>query len=228
MIGEWSMKDFIKLYQDAISEFADFFAYEKVLNDEIFKEFKNRLEWFSDYSKVSKNHEYFHSEKIPELKRGNIILAKLGFNIGLEFGGKHYCVVLRDCSENNQRILVLPITTQEPSDYEKYKNTTYIQFESIKGMHRSKDDSCSNGSKRWCNILNIRSISKARIVYPVDRGIISLDKSQLRTITQRIISQIALRRDLLELEKNHKKLQYEYNKLKQENIELKKCLTSKT
>lgn len=144
----------------------------------------------------------------------------------MEFGGRHYCIVLRDCSISNQRILILPITTQKPSDYDKYKETYYIQFDSIKGMDRARDSSCPDGSKRWCNILNIRSISKSRVVYPIDRGIISLDKNQVRTITHRLIGQVALRRDLLDLEKQHKKLKYEYNKLEQENIELKKRLTS--
>jgi hypothetical protein len=220
------MNDFIKQYQEVLSNFVGFFNHTKIVNDEVLKEFKNRLEWFNNYVNMTENCDYFHNETIPELKRGNIVLAELGFNVGLEFGGRHYCIVLRDCSISNQRVLILPITTQKPSDYEKYKETYYIQFDSIKGMDRARDSSCPDGSKRWCNILNTRSISKSRIVYPIDRGIISLDKNQVRMITHRLISQIALRRDLLDLEKRHKKLQYEYNKLEQENIELKKRLTS--
>ncbi len=179
------------------------------------KEVAGRIEWFNNYFNIFQYSKYFQDDKhpLPNLIKGNIILAELGFNIGMEFGGRHYCIVLKNSSINNQRVLILPITTQKPSDYEKFKDTLYLEFNKIKGLNAQKDIDNPNEHKRWVNILNIRAISKNRIVYPIERGIPNMTKGQMREISLRIISQIAMRNDLISLDKEYKKLQKQYNKL---------------
>lgn len=177
------------------------------------KELSNRLEWFNDYFSMFNNPTVFHKDDLPDFKRGNIVLVKLGFNIGKEFGGRHYCIVLRDSSVNNKRVLILPITSKKPSDYEAFKNSSYIEFDKIKGMNAEKDNQSPTGHKRWVNIYNIRSVSKSRIIYPIDRGIQNMTKGQMREISSRIISQIALRKDLIYLQQKYDKLNKKYHAL---------------
>ena len=119
----------------------------------------------------------------------------------------------------------MPITTQKPSDYEKFKKTLYIEFDSLPHMNRLKDNESENGTKRWCNILNVRSISKSRIIYPTDRGLPKILDSQLKEISFRIVSQIGLRGDLYSKEKKYKKLVKENEELKLEIENLKNMLT---
>lgn len=202
------------LFWRLICDFKNYFSSQNLKNEKNLKNSKNRLEWLVNYINITNNKYYLHKDKLPDLKRGNIILVELGFNLGKEFGGRHYCIVLRDSSIKNERVLILPITTQKPSDYEKYKTTLYIEFESLPGMGRTKDNSNDEGSKRWCNILNIRSISKSRIIYPVDRGIPTIRDSQLKEISFRIVTQIGLREDLYIKEKKYKKLIKENQQLK--------------
>lgn len=213
------------LFWRFICDFKNYFVGQNLKNETILKNSKNRLEWLINYIGITNNKNYLQKDKLPKLERGHIILAELGFNLGKEFGGRHYCIVLRDCSEKNERVLILPITTQKPSDYEKFKNTIYIEFESLSGMRRLEDNESEEGSKRWCNILNIRSISKSRIIYPIDRGIPKIKDSQIKEISFRIVSQIGLRSDLYTKEKKYKKLIKENKELKMEIENLKNMLT---
>ena len=53
--------------------------------------------WIKDFSEYHDNEKFFKSTTLKTLKvfkRGDIIKANLGFNIGDELGGLHYCIVL--------------------------------------------------------------------------------------------------------------------------------------
>lgn len=181
------------------------------------KELKNRIEWFNNYFNVFNNPKYLQMKDLPDLYRGDVVLVELGFNIGMEFGGRHYCIVLRDSAKCNKRVVILPITSKKPSDYQKLKDSIYVQFDDIKFLHCSDDYSSSTPFQRWCNILNVKTISKSRIIYPIRRDLPSptkrISKRKMTEISNKIISEIALRNDLLELQDKYKVLEYNYNKL---------------
>lgn len=46
---------------------------------------------------------------------GDIVLVDLGYNIGHEYGGNHFCVVMKKNSKFNKNVLVLPLTSAIPS-----------------------------------------------------------------------------------------------------------------
>lgn len=215
---------FIDLMCQFLYDFKNYFLNQNLEDNITLKNAKNRLEWMINYVGITNNKYYLQKDELPNLERGHIVLAELGFNLGKEFGGRHYCIVLRDSSEKNERVLVLPITTQKPSDYEKYQKTLYIEFDSLPHMKRTSDKHSKDGLKRWCNILNIRSISKSRIIYPIDRGIPKIRESQLKEISFRIVSQIGLRNDLYIKEKRCKKLDKENKELKLEIQNLKEYI----
>lgn len=60
----------------------------------------------------------FDTTKIISFKRGNIIKANLGFNIGHELGGLHYCIVL-DKFDNpkNGTLNIIPLTSKKNKKY---------------------------------------------------------------------------------------------------------------
>lgn len=211
-------------YWNFICKLKNYYHGNNNVGEEIEKEVSGRIEWFNNYFNIFQNSKFFQdiTQPLPNLVKGNIILAELGFNIGMEFGGRHYCIVLKNSSINNKRVLVLPITTQKPSDYDKFKNTLYIEFDKIRGLNAAKDIGNPNGHKRWVNILNIRTISKNRIIYPIERGIPNMTKGQMRDISLRIISQVAMRGDLIILDKKYKKLKKQYEKLLEDYTKLSK------
>lgn len=202
-------------YWNFICKLKNYYNGTRSAGEEKLKEVSGRIDWLNNYFNIFQNPRFFQNNRqpLPDLIRGNIVLAELGFNIGMEFGGRHYCIVLKNSSVENKRVLVLPITTQKPSDYELFKNSIYIEFDKIRGLNATKDIGNPNGHKRWVNILNIRTISKNRIIYPIQRGIPNMTKGQMRDISLRIISQIALRSDLVKLEKKYKNLEKKHNEL---------------
>ena len=50
--------------------------------------------WIEEYSKYHNQERTFSPQNLKRYKRGDIIKANLGYNIGSELGGLHYCVVI--------------------------------------------------------------------------------------------------------------------------------------
>ena len=50
--------------------------------------------WINDFSEYHDEEKTFDTTKMKTFKRGDIIKVNLGYNIGNELGGLHYCVVI--------------------------------------------------------------------------------------------------------------------------------------
>ncbi len=74
--------------------------------------------WVSDFSNYHDEEKTFDTTKIITFKRGSIIKANLGFNIGHELGGLHYCIVL-DKFDNpkNGTLNIIPLTSKKNKRY---------------------------------------------------------------------------------------------------------------
>lgn len=139
------------------------------------------LKWLHTKTEMLKNEKSFNPKTLPYYKRGEVILANFGFNVGEEYGGNHYAIVLRDSRESQAKILVLPITSQEPKNKQL---PIYIEIGSIVGLTKHKH--------HWANILNISNISKQRII--VTTKSLNVNSRILNRISGAVISQVALRK----------------------------------
>lgn len=74
--------------------------------------------WFEDYIKFLNLESSFDSSKYPKFKKGQIIKAHLGFNIGSEEGGLHYAIVIENNSVRSPTLNIVPLTS--------VKNTTDV------------------------------------------------------------------------------------------------------
>ena len=127
------------------------------------------ITWLSKYISILDNKEHCHKQSIPDLIRGDVVLVELGENLGMEFSGQHPAVILRDCPSNVDQVFCLPLTSKKPKAYNPKKKGIYLEFKRIPGMkgyQHPTNRTHSNNGKHWCNILNIRNISKSRIDYP--------------------------------------------------------------
>lgn len=69
--------------------------------------------WINDFSDYHDEEKTFDCSKIKIFKRGNIVKANLGFNIGNELGGLHYCIVLnKNDNPKNGTLNVIPLTSK--------------------------------------------------------------------------------------------------------------------
>lgn len=68
--------------------------------------------WLKDYVRFINFEEKFNPTKNISYKRGNIVKLNFGFNIGSEYGGLHYGVVLDNKNDHNSPIItVIPLTS---------------------------------------------------------------------------------------------------------------------
>lgn len=74
--------------------------------------------WINDFSNYHDEEKTFDTTKMITFKRGNIVKVNLGFNIGNELGGLHYCVVL-DKFDNpkNGTLNIIPLTSKKDKKY---------------------------------------------------------------------------------------------------------------
>ena len=68
--------------------------------------------WLKDYVRLINFEENFDPTKNISYKRGNIVKLNFGFNIGSEYGGLHYGIVLDNKNDHNSPVLtVIPLTS---------------------------------------------------------------------------------------------------------------------
>ena len=98
-----------KLKQQAIAQITDFI--DKIDD----KKATLFCYWMKDYIKFLDFEVDFNPISLKKYKRGEIIKAHLGFNIGSEEGGLHYCVVLENNNSIHSPVItVAPLTSVKP------------------------------------------------------------------------------------------------------------------
>ena len=76
--------------------------------------------WLKDYIKYIKDEKNFNPINLKTYERGDIIKVNLGFNIGSELGGLHYCVVIdKKNNRNSPVITVIPLSSQKTDKINK-------------------------------------------------------------------------------------------------------------
>lgn len=89
----------------------------KYVQDSNLKKYQYMDSWCFEYSKFLRNEvnntKSQHRRKYKTYKRGSIVYVKLGINIGNEFSGNHFCVVL-DKKDNRFKstLTVIPLTSK--------------------------------------------------------------------------------------------------------------------
>lgn len=72
--------------------------------------------WLKDYMSYIEQEESFDSSKLKKYSRGDIIKVNLGFNIGNEEGGLHYCIVLdKKNAKSYSTLTVVPLSSLKDS-----------------------------------------------------------------------------------------------------------------
>lgn len=142
-------------------------------------------DWINKWSKYIVREQRFDSSYLPYYKRGNIVYVDFGFNVGTEYGGIHYAVVVEtNNNKKNGNILVVPLTSLESGKkIEDIPATDVYLGENIIPWTTAATIAKPN---------QIRAISKMRIVKPVkskDKKA-SLTGEQMTLIDEKIKSLI--------------------------------------
>lgn len=137
------------------------------------------VDWLKTQNTYLKWEEDFKPSLLRAYKRGEIVLARLGFNVGAEYGGMHYAIVIRDSSKSNPNINVVPLTSLDEDDSEKDIHKERVFLGKIKGLN----------NKRAVAIPDqMRPISKIRVFKPRKQAddVFKLTSEQIDLIDDKI------------------------------------------
>lgn len=119
-----------------------------IIQDDVHAKKANLLSyWLKDYFRYIEQEETFNSSYLKEYSRGDIIKVNLGFNVGNEEGGLHYCVILdKKNAKTYSTLTVVPLsslkdTTKQNKTSVLLGNEIYDSL-TIKCRHLIKD--CSD------------------------------------------------------------------------------------
>ena len=83
--------------------------------------------WITDFSNYHDMERTFDTTKLKTFKRGDIVKVNLGFNVGRELGGLHYCIVLSKYDNPYSDTLnVIPLSSIK--DNKKYNQKNCIDL----------------------------------------------------------------------------------------------------
>lgn len=194
-VYEQTFANEIKGITDSLTSFLN--TLPESLNPHEINDIRDKLKWASDYFSILTNPHLLHSQQLPSLIRGNVVLVKHGENLGMEISGDHPAIVLRNNSTALDQVLILPLTSKKPKAYRDGEDSIYLEFGVIDGLKGFQDptnpDNPDNG-KHWANVLNIRNISRSRIYIPPIPA--TADGTFLNKISGAICTQIALRKNV--------------------------------
>lgn len=110
-----------------IQKLEDYLQHLQRIGDQENKRSDKIAQWIENWVKYLKIEQVFNPRSIKGLKRGSIVYADFGFNVGREYGGLHYAIVLnKKDARSNHLLHVLPLTSvKETTDM---SNLKYFQF----------------------------------------------------------------------------------------------------
>lgn len=74
--------------------------------------------WIEDYCRLLNFEKKFKPYMLKTYKRGDVIKVNLGYNVGNEEGGLHYCIVVdKNNSKSSGIITVIPLTSDKGKSF---------------------------------------------------------------------------------------------------------------
>lgn len=115
MAKSFTKEDVIQNKKEAIKSLN--MLLELYINDPSMKHLKKAhliSYWIKDYVSLINFEENFDPTKNIAYKRGNIVKLNFGFNIGSEYGGLHYGIVLDNKNSHSSPVLtIIPLTSRK-------------------------------------------------------------------------------------------------------------------
>ena len=89
-------------------------AFQNHISNKDYKTANLLAYWINDFVKYHGEENEFYSKKLKVFKRGELVKANLGFNVGNELRGLHYCIVIEKYDNpKNGTLTVVPLTSKK-------------------------------------------------------------------------------------------------------------------
>ena len=150
---ENKLENIIKNKNEAVTQINEYLD-SCLISDKIQLKKANLLSyWLKDYIKYINEETTFNSFYLKEYHRGDIIKVNLGFNVGNEEGGLHYCVVLdKKNAKSYSTLTVIPLSSQKEKS--KIRNTSVLLGDEIYQSLLAKNKTLFSETKKSVALLN--------------------------------------------------------------------------
>lgn len=119
--------------------------------------------WIKNYVDLINFEETFDPTRNISYKRGNIVKINFGFNVGSEYGGLHYGVVLDNQNDHNSPVLtVIPLTSIK-EEKTVHPNSVALGNEIYKSLKIKYDTISQSLEKEQNEIVEMIALSKILI-----------------------------------------------------------------
>ena len=146
--------------------------------------------WFEDFAKYNLAEENFNPKLLKKYKRGSIIKANLGFNVGNEEGGLHYCIVLdKNNALSSGTLTIIPLTSIKEN--KKYNSSTLnLGDEIYLNLKQICDKMSQKLSKKYENIWKLPAEkveqfnTDFKYIKNVEKEILKMKKGSIALVSQ--------------------------------------------
>jgi len=159
------------------------------------------VDWLIAKSEMVLKEAVFSPSNLKSYSRGEVVCVDLGYNVGNEYGGLHYVLVLRDSSKTNPVLNVVPLTSfkinKEKLDNLGVENEEDLTDEQIKtfvhrdSLYLGNINGLPSSEKKSIALVNqIITISKIRIISPKShkQPIVKVDNDILDAIDEKVFA----------------------------------------
>lgn len=152
---------------------------QKVIENMDEKRGKIFIDWLTTNNKYLVWEESFDPSYLRAYKRSEIVLAQFGFNVGAEYGGMHYAVVIKDSSKNNPNVNVVPLSSLDEGETEADTHKDRVFLGVIQGLNEKNAVAIPD---------QMRPISKLRVHKPrkAKDDVFKLTTEQMDLIDEKI------------------------------------------
>ena len=137
------------------------------------------IDWLKTNNKYLVWEENFDPSYLRAYKRSEIVLAHFGFNVGAEYGGMHYAVVIRNSSKNNPNVNVVPLSSLEEGEDKEDIHKDRVFLGVIQGLNAKNAVAIPD---------QMRPISKIRVYKPRNAKdvVFKLTTEQMNLIDEKV------------------------------------------
>lgn len=114
--------------------------------------------WFENFCDYIKDEETYNPKKQIRYNRGDIIKVNFGFNVGKEYGGLHYAIVIdKNNNHSSHTLTVVPLTSGTQQD--TYPTDVYLGTELYNRLYARNNSmlaTAENEFLEYNNLINER------------------------------------------------------------------------
>jgi mRNA interferase MazF len=139
------------------------------------------LDWLEVQNKYLLWETTFNPSRLRKYNRAEVVFVNFGFNVGSEFGGFHYGVLMSDSEKSNPVVNIVPLSSLEEGETKENLHKDDIYLGKIPGLNDKESFAIPN---------QFRPVSKLRVYKPrlATDSVVKLTSDQMDLLDKKLVS----------------------------------------